>query len=192
MVDLHPLHYLNFYCLGNREDIFDNTDKVSESQRFKRFMIYVHAKGMIVDDEYVIVGSANINQRSMSGTKDTEIAMGAYQPHHSWASRKRHPRGQVYGYRMSLWAEHLGRVDTRFEEPKSLDCVRTVNGIAEENWKRYADEDFTLLQGHLLKYPVQVDKDGTVSPLPGHENFPDVGGKVLGAHSTALPDALTT
>ena len=69
--------------------------QVSESQRFKRFMIYVHAKGMIVDDEYVIVGSANINQRSMAGTKDTEIAMGAYQPHHSWASRKRHPRGQV-------------------------------------------------------------------------------------------------
>ena len=30
MVDLHPLHYLNFYCLGNREDIFDNTDKVME------------------------------------------------------------------------------------------------------------------------------------------------------------------
>ena len=58
-------------------------------------MIYVHAKGMIVDDEYVIVGSANINERSMAGTKDTEIAMGAYQPHHSWASRKKHPRGQV-------------------------------------------------------------------------------------------------
>ncbi|KAM4128992.1 hypothetical protein ACJW30_02G211100 [Castanea mollissima] len=197
MVDLHPLHYLNFYCLGNREDIFDerisdNTDKVSESQWFKRFMIYVHAKGMIVDDEYVIVGSANINQRSMAGTKDTEIAMGAYQPHHSWASRKKHPRGQVYGYRMSLWAEHLGRVDTRFEEPESLECVRTVNKIAEDNWQRYTDEDFMLLQGHLLKYPVQVDKDGTVSPLPRHENFPDVGGKVLGTHSTALPDTLTT
>nr|GLL42872.1 phospholipase D beta 1-like isoform X2 [Ipomoea trifida] len=44
-------------------------------------MIYVHAKGMIVEDEYVIVGSANINQRSMAGSKDTEIAMGAYQPH---------------------------------------------------------------------------------------------------------------
>ena len=58
-------------------------------------MIYVHAKGMIVDDEYVIVGSANINQRSMAGTKDTEIAMGAYQPHHTWGSRKGHPHGQV-------------------------------------------------------------------------------------------------
>lgn len=58
-------------------------------------MIYVHAKGMIVDDEYVIVGSANINQRSMAGTKDTEIAMGSYQPHYTWSAKKRHPRGQV-------------------------------------------------------------------------------------------------
>lgn len=58
-------------------------------------MIYVHAKGMIVDDEYVIVGSANINQRSMAGSRDTEIAMGAYQPHHTWAKKKDHPHGQV-------------------------------------------------------------------------------------------------
>ncbi|KAM4118522.1 hypothetical protein ACB094_02G209800 [Castanea mollissima] len=195
--DSHPLNYLNFYCLGNREDIpeehlDDNAVKVSDAQKFKRFMIYVHAKGMIVDDEYVIVGSANINQRSMAGTKDTEIAMGAYQPHHSWTSRKKHPCGQVYGYRMSLWTEHLGMVDTCFKEPESMECVKMVNEIAEENWKRYTDEDFTLLQGHLLKYPVQVDKDGTVSPLPRHENFPDVGGKVLGAHFAHLPDTLTT
>lgn len=50
---------------------------------------------MIVDDEYVIIGSANINQRSMAGSRDTEIAMGAYQPHNTWGKRKRHPRGQV-------------------------------------------------------------------------------------------------
>ncbi|KAF3949004.1 hypothetical protein CMV_025068 [Castanea mollissima] len=62
---------------------------------------------------------------------------------------------------MSLWAEHLGRLDTHFKEPESLECVRTVNKIAEDNWQRYTDEDFMLLQGHLLKYPVQVDKDGT-------------------------------
>lgn len=72
-----------------------NIFQVSNSQKSKRFMIYVHAKGMIVDDEYVIVGSANINQRSMAGTKDTELAVGAYQPHHTWAGRKKQPRGQV-------------------------------------------------------------------------------------------------
>jgi phospholipase D1/2 len=31
------------------------------------FMVYVQSKGMIVDDEYVIIGSANINQRSQAG-----------------------------------------------------------------------------------------------------------------------------
>jgi phospholipase D1/2 len=61
-------------------------------------MIYVHAKGMIVDDEFVIVGSANINQRSMDGSRDTEIAMGAYQPYHTWSFKHAPPRGQVYGY----------------------------------------------------------------------------------------------
>lgn len=48
-----------------------------------------------MDDEYVILGSANINQRSMEGTRDTEIAMGAYQPQHTWASKRSSPHGQV-------------------------------------------------------------------------------------------------
>lgn len=50
---------------------------------------------MVVDDEYVILGSANINQRSLAGGRDTEIAMGAYQPHHTWGKKKEHPHGQV-------------------------------------------------------------------------------------------------
>ncbi|GLT39301.1 hypothetical protein SLA2020_134990 [Shorea laevis] len=193
----HSQDYLNFYCLGNRErlpedKLVSNGDKVSDSQKNQRFMIYVHAKGMIVDDEYVIVGSANINQRSMAGSKDTEIAMGAYQPHHKWVGKEKHPRGQVYGYRMSLWAEHLDAVDGRFHEPESLECVKAVNEIAEQNWEKFKAPDFTLLQGHLLKYPIHVDDEGKVGPLNGSENFPDVGGKVLGAHSLKLPDILTT
>ncbi|EEF52789.1 phospholipase D delta [Ricinus communis] len=198
----HPQDYLNFYCLGNREELpkemSASSDKLSQpgdvvstSQKHQRFMIYVHAKGMIVDDEYVIMGSANINQRSMAGSRDTEIAMGAYQPNHTWGNKKRHPRGQVYGYRMSLWAEHLGLVDSLFDEPETLDCVKTVNKIAEDNWRRFTEEDFTPLQGFLLKYPLEVDRNGKVSPLTGQENFPDVGGKVLGARST-FPDSLTT
>lgn len=58
-------------------------------------MIYVHAKGMIVDDEYVIIGSANINERSLDGSRDTEIAMGAYQPNYTKAKKKANPHGQV-------------------------------------------------------------------------------------------------
>lgn len=93
---------------------------------------------------------------------------------------------------MSLWAEHLGMVEKCFEEPETLECVKRVNEAAEDNWKRYTAEELTLLQGHLLKYPIEVDVDGNIGPLPGHENFPDVGGKVLGAPSTTIPDVLTT
>jgi phospholipase D1/2 len=75
----------NYYCFK----------QAASARNHKRFMIYVHSKGIIVDDEYVIIGSANINQRSLEGTRDTEIAMGAYQPHHTWACNNCHPHGQV-------------------------------------------------------------------------------------------------
>ncbi|XP_024969032.1 phospholipase D delta-like [Cynara cardunculus var. scolymus] len=193
----HPQDYLNFYCLGKRERCKEegrnslDGSSVSASQKNGRFMIYVHAKGMIVDDEYVILGSANINQRSMAGSRDTEIAMGAYQPHHTWAQKKSHPHGQVHGYRMSLWAEHLGKIEDYFNEPQSLACVKSINEFAEENWERFASADFTPLPGHLLKYPIKVEPDGKVCPLPDYEHFPDVGGKILGAVSN-LPNALIT
>ncbi|GFY80395.1 phospholipase D delta [Actinidia rufa] len=189
--DSHPQDYLNFYCLGKREKMPE--ERVSDDvEKFQRFMIYVHAKGMVVDDEYVIVGSANINQRSLAGTNDTEIAMGAYQPHHTWAQKMQHPHGQIYGYRMSLWAEHLGTVDKSFHDPETLECVKKVNQVADDNWTRYTAPNFMVLQGHLLKYPVLVDADGKVGPLPGYNTFPDVGGKILGSHSPTIPDVLTT
>ncbi|XP_071716145.1 phospholipase D gamma 1-like [Rutidosis leptorrhynchoides] len=187
-----PQDYLNFFCLGNREDTVPQVNIAVESpgtgnspqglaRKNRRFMIYVHSKGMIVDDEYVIIGSANINQRSMEGTRDTEIAMGAYQPNHTWGTKLSSPRGQVYGYRMSLWAEHLGLVDDRFTQPESIECVRHVRALSEANWKQFAADEVTEMRGHLLKYPVEVDQKGKVKSLPGHVNFPDVGGQIIGS-----------
>ena len=37
-------------------------------------IIYVHSKLMIVDDRHVICGSANINDRSLLGKRDSELA----------------------------------------------------------------------------------------------------------------------
>ncbi|KAG4398860.1 hypothetical protein GLYMA_08G126700v4 [Glycine max] len=195
----HPQDYLNFYCLGKREPQSTNispTPNPSENRalvsvkKFRRFMIYVHAKGMVIDDEYVIIGSANINQRSLDGSRDTEIAMGAYQPNYTWTEKNAHPRGQVYGYRMSLWAEHLADLDHCFTEPHNLECVRHVNKIAKQNWDIYVSEEGNRMRGHLMQYPVKISKDGKVSALDDYESFPDVGGKVLGSPNS-LPDALT-
>ncbi|KAH9621288.1 hypothetical protein KSS87_013279 [Heliosperma pusillum] len=194
-----PQDFLNFFCLGNREGTDGSPGLTGShqpnspqalSQKSRRFMIYVHSKGMIVDDEYVILGSANINQRSMEGTRDTEIAMGAYQSQHTWARKSAHPFGQIYGYRMSLWAEHLGLVEDCFTEPETVECVRRVRTIGEMNWKQFAAEDPREMTGHLLKYPVDVDRRGKVRPLPGCENFPDLGGSICGSF-LAIQENLT-
>ncbi|KAF9614787.1 hypothetical protein IFM89_020641 [Coptis chinensis] len=166
-----PQDYLNFFCLGNREapdgsdgsvegsPTAQNTPQVL-TRKSRRFMIYVHSKGMIVDDEYVILGSANINQRSMEGTRDTEIAMGAYQAEHTWARKLSSPHGQIYGYRMSLWAEHTGTLEDCFTQPESIECVRRIRSLGESNWRQFAADEATEMRGHLLKYPVEVDRRG--------------------------------
>ncbi|KAF3336188.1 phospholipase D gamma 1-like protein [Carex littledalei] len=187
-----PQDYLNFFCLGNRESpdrappskTSSNSNNPQESARKnRRFMIYVHSKGMIVDDEYVIIGSANINQRSLEGTRDTEIAMGAYQPQYTWARNQNQsaPHGQIYGYRMSLWAEHTGTSEEIFNQPQSFECVRRVRTMGELNWKQFLADEVTEMRGHLLKYPLNVDRMGKVTSLPGCKTFPDLGGEIGGA-----------
>ena len=37
--------------------------------------MYVHSKLMIVDDRITIIGSANVNDRSMTGERDSEVAV---------------------------------------------------------------------------------------------------------------------
>lgn len=197
----HPTDYLNFFCLGNREGPHGHEpppsvapiegSKQCKAFKNRRFMIYVHSKGMIVDDEYVIIGSANINQRSMDGSRDTEIAMGAYQPYHTWANAHTAPKGQIYGYRMSLWAEHLHVSEPCFMEPWSQQCVKMVQSLADRYWKQFSGEELVETGGHLLRYPVDVKRTGKVVALGNFDCFPDVGGKILGT-STTLPDNLTS
>ncbi|EPS65578.1 hypothetical protein M569_09194 [Genlisea aurea] len=201
-IEEDPRNYLTFFCLGNREARREGDYEPAEkpepdsnyekAQAARRFMIYVHAKMMIVDDEYIIVGSANINQRSMDGARDSEIAMGAYQPHH--LSTRSHPaRGHIHGFRLALWYEHLGMLDGSFARPESEECVRKVNEMADKYWDLYASDELERdLPGHLLRYPVAVASEGDVTELPGMEFFPDTKARVLGTKSDYLPPILTT
>ncbi|XP_073033653.1 phospholipase D alpha 1-like [Primulina eburnea] len=199
-IEANPKDYLTFFCLGNRETKksgeYEPLEKPNldtdygKAQQARRGMIYVHAKMMIVDDEYIIIGSANINQRSMDGARDSEIAMGAYQPYH--LSCKQPARGQVHGFRMALWYEHLGLLDNCFCHPQSLECIQKVNQLAERNWKLYAADVMEGdLPGHLMTYPIEVLPDGKIAERSGTKNFPDTRARVLGTKELYLP-ILTT
>ncbi|CAN8288204.1 unnamed protein product [Cochlearia groenlandica] len=196
-----PRDYLTFFCLGNREVKKEgeyvpvekpdpDTDYI-RAQEARRFMIYVHTKMMIVDDEYIIIGSANINQRSMDGARDSEIAMGGYQPYH--LSTKQPARGQIHGFRMSLWYEHLGMLDESFLDPSSQECIKKVNRMADKYWELYSSDSLEHdLPGHLLRYPISITSQGDITEFPGFEFFPDTKARILGAKSDYLPPILTT
>lgn len=127
----------------------------------------------------------------MDGARDSEIAMGAYQPYH--LSCKKPARGEIHGLRMALWYEHLGQLDDAMCRPERLECVRLVNRMAERNWELYTAETAECdLPAHLLPYPVRVSCDGEVSAMPGSENFPDTTAPVIGAVAQYYPSILTT
>ncbi|XP_050363852.1 phospholipase D alpha 1-like [Argentina anserina] len=197
-----PRDYLTFFCLGNRESVHGeeyvppetpepDTDYI-RAQKARRFMIYVHSKMMIVDDEYIIIGSANINQRSMDGSRDSEIAMGAFQIN-NLANPTESARGEIYAFRVSLWFEHLKVLDNSFLNPESVECIRIVNQLAETNWDLFSSDTFHGdLPGHLLRYPVEVTRTGALTNLPGLEHFPDTKAPVFGTKSEYLLPILTT
>ncbi|WMV25529.1 hypothetical protein MTR67_018914 [Solanum verrucosum] len=66
-----PREYLTFFYLGNRE--------VEKPGEYKPPQKPVPDTNYARDnDEYIIIGYVNINQRSMDGARDSEIAMGSY------------------------------------------------------------------------------------------------------------------
>lgn len=62
-----PFQYISVFGLRNHV-LMPNNIPMTE-------IIYIHSKLLIVDDLFVIIGSANINDRSMLGNRDSEIAV---------------------------------------------------------------------------------------------------------------------
>jgi len=202
--EARPEDYLNFFCMGQRE-VADDPNQVFPSFdvntrpyqialiKSRRFAIYVHSKMMIVDDDYIIVGSANINERSMAGNRDSEIAIGAYQPYFTSETSSGQPRGDIHAFRVGLWSSHMRRMLPCFLEPESVECVRSINEITTKNWHLFADEPIVDMEehGHLLKYPLGVSDSGIVRAPPGREMIPDTTAPIIGCASAVIPDILT-
>lgn len=65
-MDDHWMNYISFAGLRTHADL---------EGRLVTELIYVHSKMLIADDNTVIIGSANINDRSMLGKRDSEVAV---------------------------------------------------------------------------------------------------------------------
>jgi phosphatidylserine/phosphatidylglycerophosphate/cardiolipin synthase-like enzyme len=75
--------------------------------------IYVHAKAVVIDDVWAMVGSANLNRRSW--THDSEVACAVLDQHPDLrepadpAGLGDQARAFARQLRLRLWREHLGR-----------------------------------------------------------------------------------
>ncbi|KAH0437464.1 hypothetical protein IEQ34_026228 [Dendrobium chrysotoxum] len=79
---------------------------------------YVHSKLIIVDDRKVLIGSANLNDRSQKGYGDSETAVWMIDDKDMFESRM---NGEKYiasrfaaSFRRHLWRQHLGLIEPQF------------------------------------------------------------------------------
>ncbi|KAF9126269.1 hypothetical protein BGW39_006741 [Mortierella sp. 14UC] len=83
----------------------------NEVDDFVTEQLYIHSKLMIVDDRIIIIGSANINDRSQVGYRDSEIAIIIEDTETvpSKMNGVEYQAGKIaHGLRTDLFKEHLG------------------------------------------------------------------------------------
>jgi phospholipase D1/2 len=135
--------------------------------------IYVHAKLLIVDDRVVICGSANINDRSLLGNRDSEIALLIRQFPYAVPGLTEEattvPFNQrpfsvsrfAHRLRVLLWMEHLGLSPA---SPESYGLVQ--DPIAPHTWhnlwlaaSKYNSEVYNSIfyKSHQARYTPEAE-----------------------------------
>lgn len=108
-------NYIQFFGLRNHGRRTPGSSPATE-------IIYIHSKLMIVDDAYLICGSANLNDRSMNGDRDSELAVVCNSMNFVQSTRAGIPVGisqPIYEFRAKLWQEHFGITSPQELDPLS-------------------------------------------------------------------------
>ncbi|WP_061790541.1 phospholipase D-like domain-containing protein [Herbaspirillum rubrisubalbicans] len=126
-------------------------------ERYVTEQVYVHTKLMIVDDRYALFGSANINDRSLNGEGDSEIALLVTDQDDSKDDLcgdgvKRPVRNFARKLRMDIWRKLFGiglkpsavggvkpadHLLSAIEKPAAPASWRAIQKQAEENAAAY-------------------------------------------------------
>jgi phospholipase D1/2 len=125
---IEPEDYIQFFSLRSWGKIGPQKQLVTEQ-------LYIHAKCMVVDDRAAIIGSANINERSMLGSRDSEVAAVVRDTDMIWSTMNGRPYlvGRFpHTLRMRLMREHLG-ID--------VDCLMEHSLATEEELRKIQIEE---------------------------------------------------
>lgn len=155
MIDINPHKYIKIFGL-RQHGVMPNGDAATA-------MIYVHSKMMIVDDRSVIIGSANINDRSLLGVRDTELAVliEDTQTIQIRMSGEENYQASVYAHnlRRECFSQIFGVVLELTEDPLSLSFWDEVQRISSNNTKIYR-ELFNCYPDNKMKTFEDASKSG--------------------------------
>jgi len=121
-----PSKYIGFYSL-RRTQLFEDDFRVQQ--------IYVHSKILVVDDETVLIGSANLNDRSQMGNRDAEVAVVIRDRKYVEGAPLPTAKGFAFRMRMALWQEHCG--PGPLDDPSSDACWEFWRKLAAANSELY-------------------------------------------------------
>ncbi|KAF7929659.1 hypothetical protein EAE99_004563 [Botrytis elliptica] len=151
---IDPEEFVQFYSLRTWGRIGPKKMVVTEQ-------LYIHAKVIIVDDRIALIGSANINERSMLGNRDSETAAVVRDTDMIWSTMDGKPYlvGKfAHELRMRLMREHLGLdVDEIMEDEKTHELDREEEEFKAQMDGIYDDEE-------------EEGSDGSPSPAKGVSN----------------------
>uniref|UniRef100_A0A1B6CGW4 Phospholipase n=1 Tax=Clastoptera arizonana TaxID=38151 RepID=A0A1B6CGW4_9HEMI len=135
-----PAEYISFHGLRTHSVL--NGELVTE-------LIYVHSKLLIADDRIIICGSANINDRSLLGKRDSEIAV-VVQDETFKEIRKDGARilsGRCCGgLRRRLFREHLGLIEPAEDDPRIDLSDPSDNSFYHDVWRKTAQNNTDIYE----------------------------------------------
>ena len=132
--------FLTFYFLANWSGV--GPAAVAEAGKRKdrarinqRYQLYVHSKLLIADDQCLILGSANLNERSLAGDRDSEICVVLSPDDGKLADCEK----QIGDLRRAAWARHLeGVTIPDIDSPEKRSCSGAIMSAGLDNWVQMA------------------------------------------------------
>ncbi|MEL7680658.1 MULTISPECIES: phospholipase D-like domain-containing protein [Citromicrobium] len=137
IVIIHPKHadgWVEQQAMDHARDLVAEAVEAADGDEFFEIYvpytgetpIYVHAKLMIVDDEVVRIGSANLNNRSMALDSECDVILDANRPHNTGRGLEE----EIRSIRVSLLAEHCGVAEDAMAQ--ALERHGTMQGAIGE------------------------------------------------------------
>ncbi|BGP21882.1 hypothetical protein JCM10295v2_000757 [Rhodotorula toruloides] len=156
-------HHAN-HSGGNVETELWCGDEASERNAFVTEETYIHSKLMIVDDLRVLMGSANINDRSLLGDRDSEIAC-VYEDYEDMIESRMNGKPFMASrfaasLRRQLYKDHLGLSTPQICPPVAQEPVTAAMrpvGVPQED-STASREDELVMPGHVAGLDTPVSE----------------------------------